>query len=261
MLRRAEALIALFLLCGEKIMCMAKPSEAPWPAMSSSTQMKSDSRTSWLQDDNNIDDRRIKHNNSHCTTSCRCKFFMWDFISYIKFKETTSQVKENTIEGLGGKRFVRVKPGSVLERWYPQLRANQLKVDGCFLCGHSFRDHLEYWWWCKKSSTGGYSNFESVIGEGISDNKRHSFHNKYVNELDVNKLERHHKGLEVRTSFEGGLSYGVPPFDPFADGNSKRVWTVLMLALARTAALVRLDDLIWLDRIEYLKSEGVGNGA
>jgi hypothetical protein len=266
MLRRAALLALFFLLCD--IICTAKSSEARyWPKMIPSTQNKSDSKTSWLQDDNdNIVHqadrrRRIRHNNLSCTTtSCRCKFFIWNFISYIKFKETTSQVKENTIEGLGGRRFVRVKPGSLLERWYPQLRANQLKVDGCFLCGYSFREHLEFWWWCKKQRTtgGGYSKFESVIGEGSrSDNKHHSSHSKYVDELGANKRKRHHKGLEVRKSFEGDFSYVVPPFDPLADGQPKRVWTVLLLALARTAALVRLEDLIWLDRIEYLKSEGV----
>mmetsp|Transcript_3169 Transcript_3169/g.5557 ORF Transcript_3169/g.5557 Transcript_3169/m.5557 type:complete len:264 (-) Transcript_3169:229-1020(-) len=261
LLRRAT-LILLFLLCGGvKINCTAIPSSTAWPTLGSSKQIKPDSSTCLHDDDNSIaDKRRTKHNIS-CTTSCRCKFFLWNFISYIKFKETTSLVKENTIEGLGGKRFVRVKPGSLLERWYPQLRANQLKTDGCFLCGHTFREHLEYWWWCKKGrSNGGYSKFESVIGDGGSDNEHDSFHSKYVDELGTNKQKRGHKGLEVRTSFEGGVSYVVPPFDPLVDGKPKRVWTVMVLALARTSALVRLEDLIWLERIEYLKSKGVENG-
>mmetsp|Transcript_595 Transcript_595/g.771 ORF Transcript_595/g.771 Transcript_595/m.771 type:complete len:258 (-) Transcript_595:514-1287(-) len=252
------ALITLFLLCCKaRIICSAMPpSNNNWPTlMNSSTQIEPDSRK-WMHDDHNIDDKlflRARHNNIPCTTSsfsCRCKFFLWNFISYIKFKETTSLVNENTIEGLGGKRFVRVKPGSLLERWYPQLRAGQLKTDGCALCGHSFREHLEYWWWCKKRSNGGYSKFESVVGEGGSD----SFYSKYV---DVSGERDHDKGLEVRTSLDGGISYVVPPFNPLVDGKPKRVWTVLMLALARTSALVRLEDLIWLEkRNEYLKSKG-----
>lgn len=258
------ALIPLFLLCWKvNIICTAMPpSHNNWPTLHSSTQIEPDSKK-WMHDDHSIDDNKLsraaKHNNiPPCTKTspsfCRCKFFLWNFISYIKFKETTSLVNENTIEGLGGKRFVRVKPGSLLERWYPQLRTGQLKTDGCALCGHSFREHLEYWWWCKKRSNGGYSKFESVVGEGGSN----SFYSKYVDQSGANKQKRDHKnGLEVRKSFDGGISYIVPPFNPLVDGKPKRVWTVLMLALARTSALVRLEDLIWLERMEYLKSKGV----
>ena len=252
MLRRV-ALILFLLICHDvTIFCVAMPSSY-WPTLGSTLQTKSDSSLAWLHDDNSRATKaRARHNNISCTTtSCRCKFFLWDFISYIKFRETTALVKENTIEGLGGKRFVRVKPGSLLERWYPQLRANKLKTDGCFLCGHTFREHLEYWWWCKKRSNGHYSKFESVIGEGGSD----SFHSNYVDESGATKRKKEHKGLEVRTSFEGGVSYVVPPFNPLADGKPKRVWTVMLLALARTSALVRLEDLIWLERLEYLKSK------
>jgi len=247
------ALTSLFLLCLDVtiIFSVAMPS-SNWPTLGSSTQIKSDSRARIHDDNNRADKTHARQNNISCTTtSCRCKFFLWNFISYIKFKETTVLVKENTIEGLGGKRFVRAKPGSLLERWYPQLRANKLKTDGCFLCGHSFREHLEYWWWCKKRSNEDYSNFESVIGEGGSD----SFHSNYVAESGTIKRKREPKGLEVRTSFEGGVSYVVPPFNPLADGKPKHVWTVMLLALARTSALVRLEDLIWLERIEYLKTK------
>jgi len=260
-MKHRAALITLFLLCCKvKIICTAMPPSSNWPTLGSSTQIEPDSRK-WMHDDHSVeeDDKLLRagHNNIPCTTSsCRCKFFLWNFISYVKFKETTSLIHENTIEGLGGKRFVRVKPGSLLERWYPQLRANQLKTDGCALCGHSFRDHLEYWWWCKKRSNGGYSKFESVIGDGGSP----SFYNKYVDQSGANKHQRNHKGLEVRTSFDGGVSYVVPPFNPLIDGKPKRAWTVMMLALARTSALVRLEDLIWLEKVESLKSKGVKNG-
>jgi len=255
MLLCRATLLALLVFCGVGNMTICT---------AITTQIKPDSKTkTWLENDDyntivyQADRRRTRQYIPCTTTSCRCKIFIWNFVSYIKFKETISQVKENTIEGLGGKRFVRVKPGSVFARWYPQLRANQLKVDGCFLCGHSFREHLEFWWWCKKRSTGGYSKFETVIGDSISDDKHYR---KYVDELGVNKRTKHHKGLEVRTSFEGGISYVIPPFDPLADGKPKRVWTVLMLALARTAALVRLEDLIWLETIEFIKSESVVKG-
>ena len=58
----------------------------------------------------------------------------------------------------------------------------------------------------------------------------------------------------------GCISEMEVTFDPLVDGKPKRVWTVMVLALARTSALVRLEDLIWLERIEHLKSKVVENG-
>ena len=247
-LRRA-VVIALFLLFVEvnnKNICTA----TSWPTLGSSAQHKPDTRT-WLHNSNSMSDRVSVDGDEIRHGTCQCNFFIWNFISYIKFKETTFQVKENTIEGLGGKRFVRVKPGSLLERWYPQLKANQLKSDGCLLCGHSFREHLEYWWWCKKRSSRCYSKFESFIRESENNaDKQGPFYSKYVDVLTTDKRGKHYEGLEVRTSFEGDVSYVIPPFNPLSDGKPKRVWSVLMLALARTAALVRLEDLIWLERNE-----------
>jgi hypothetical protein len=170
------AAATFFLLCVAQA-CNAISYDNNWPTMSSPTHSKP-----WLQDImyTKKDYKSIKRRISGpSTTSCRCKFFLWNIISYIKYKETTYQVRENTIEGIGGKRFVRVKPNSLLERWLSQLRANQLKTDGCILCGHSYREHLEYWWWCKKQATGGVSKFESFIDEGRS-NYHSSFYNKYV---------------------------------------------------------------------------------
>lgn len=264
--RAAFALLILICCCVDNVSAMSCEM-MPWPTMGSS-QIKAESRT-WLQNHNHNAEhsRQNKRNKiTSPTTTCRCKFFLWNIVSYIKYKETTYQVNENTIEGLGGKRYVRMPTGSLLERWYPQLRANQLKTDGCILCGYSFREHLEYWWWCKKQATGGVSKFESVIGSEVrrrSGGKKYSSYNQYVNELLDSSRRIQRKRLrekfEIRDSFEGNVSYVIPPFDPLADGEPKRIWTVLLLALARTAALVRLEDLIWLDRIEHLNSKGVMN--
>ena len=243
------AAASFFLLCVAQA-CNAVSYVNNWPTMSSSTHSKP-----WLQDRyTKTDYKSVKRRIGPSTTSCRCKFFVWNIISYIKYKETTYQVKKNTIEGLGGKRFVRIRPNSLLERWLPQLRANQLKIDGCIICGYSYREHLEYWWWCKKQATGGVSKFESFIDRGRSNS---SFYNKYVDVLDAGKQRnrRHNKQFEVRESLEGNIAYTVPPFDPLADGTPMRIWSILLLALARTAALVRLEDLIWLERIEYLKAK------
>lgn len=197
----------------------------------------------------------LHNERNSCITSCRCKCFLWNFISYFKYKETLYQSRQNTFEGRGGKKFVRIQPNTLLERWYPQLRSGQLKPNGCMLCGYTWKDHLEYWWYCRKRKRnrrgrGGTSSFDRYM-ENIA--KGDAFHKKYV---DVGKANRRggsrysNKDMEIRHSYSGEVSYFVPPFDPLADGRTKGIGSVLLLALARTMALARIEDLIWLREVE-----------
>ena len=91
----------------------------------------------------------LKQQSIECT-SCKCRLFLWDIVSYIKYKHVINRVHENTIEGLGGKKFIRIQPNTLLERWYPQLRRGLLKPDRCSLCGYSWDDHLMYWDYLKQ---------------------------------------------------------------------------------------------------------------
>lgn len=252
----------------------AKPSEkylGPWPTMGAPSQhsnlhMTSGQDATYLSGKkaSKLQQRKGSHrrgvsSSSHepCPTPCHCKFFLWNFISYYKYKQTMLQSQQNTFEGRGGKKFVRIQPNTILERWYPQLREGQLKTDACFLCGYSWKDHLEYWWHCRRRQ-GGVSAFDHYMEKSAVDRgDKFAFHKKYVDEIDSSKRRYHGKGQEVRKTFDGEASYSylVPPFDPLlADGRPKSIGSVLLLALARTSSLVRIEELMWLSTVESSRS-------
>ena len=118
-----------------------------WPVMGSSKQQQKNSSSDIVV----------------CPTKCRCRFFIWNFISYIKYKETMYQVKQNTLEGKGGIKFIRIQPDTLLSAWYPQLRKGLIKPDACCICGYSWKDHLEFWWYLKKRKGCVSKEFESYI--------------------------------------------------------------------------------------------------
>jgi hypothetical protein len=94
--------------------------------------------------------------------------------------------------------------------------------------------------------------------KGVADRdfKRNSFHNRYVQEVDemsANSMRR--RGLEIRKSIETGVLFMVPRFYPLADGRPKTIGSVLLLSLARIQSLVRLEDLMWLSKVESFHSE------
>lgn len=165
--------------------------------------------------------------------------------------------RQNTFEGKGGKKFVRIQPNTILEKWYPQLREGQLKTDDCFLCGYSWKDHLEYWWYCRRRQGGVSAAFEHCMETSAIDGvDKFAYHKKYVDEIDSNKRRSHRRGLELRKSLNGEASYLVPPFDPLLadDGSLKSIWSLLLLALARTGSLLRIEELMWLSTVESLRS-------
>ena len=239
----SRVLIVLLYLGYISFCCNASKPKYVWPTMSTSNQHHQ--KTSSSQDDD------------FCPTKCQCKFFVWDFIAYCKYKETIYQVRQNTIEGLGGKKFVRIQPNSLLEKWYPQLRAGVLKPDRCCACGYSWKDHLQFWWYYKQKKGRVSKQFDSYMDHSALKQGEKSF-TRYVQEVDNTLKHRSTiKGKEVRKSFEGEVSYLVTPFDPSkinSDG-PKSVGSVLLLALARIQAMVKIEDLIFLNRVQSFRSE------
>ncbi|KAL3794923.1 hypothetical protein HJC23_004300 [Cyclotella cryptica] len=242
--------------------CYCLAAMDPWPTINSSPQHFYPVNSGVSNMDNDI--RTSSH--SKIISNCTCKFFIWDAWSYFKYREITSQLNRNTYEGLGGRKFVRAQPGSVLEKWYPQLRKGALKKDGCLLCGYSFTDHLEFWSKCKQiRGQGRVSCFFRYLESTSSNLKCHpersvsamdqSFHQQYVEECSNDTQRSKRRGKELKRTFDGNVSYLVPPFNPSADGKPKKLWTVLILAMARTAALARVDDLIWFDKVASLQKE------
>jgi hypothetical protein len=211
----------------------------PWPTINSSPLFST-----------NLN-HNIRPSSSQVVNACRCKFFLWDIISYIKFCETNREIRENSFEGLRGRKFVRVQPGSLLEKWLPQMRRGRLKKDGCVLCGYSFRDHLEYWSNCRQKVKGvsAFDRYLDTASSGKMNKGGHAFYRQYVEEVSPN-TKRKRKGKLIRESDVVNVAYLVPAFNPLADGNPKKPWTVFMLLFARNAALERVDDLIWFGEVE-----------
>jgi hypothetical protein len=70
-----------------------------------------------------------------------------------------------------------------------------------------------------------------------------------------NKKRSKRRGKELKRTVDENVSYLIPPFNPLADGKPKKLWTVLILTMARTAALGRVDDLIWFETLVSLQKD------
>eukprot|EP00565_Helicotheca_tamesis_P005978 CAMPEP_0185734888 /NCGR_PEP_ID=MMETSP1171-20130828/23742_1 /TAXON_ID=374046 /ORGANISM="Helicotheca tamensis, Strain CCMP826" /LENGTH=270 /DNA_ID=CAMNT_0028405015 /DNA_START=62 /DNA_END=874 /DNA_ORIENTATION=+ len=99
-----------------------------------------------------------------------CGFYMWDVISAVKYHWCMRLLRDNLYEGKGGKMFVRIRPGSILEALYPCSRHSP---DRCIFCGMTFQDHLTKWWEPKLSSP--YDDHLDMIctkGTSVQDNDK-----------------------------------------------------------------------------------------
>ena len=137
------------------------------------------------------------------------------------------------------------------------MKMGHLKIDGCLLCGHSYKDHLDYWWYCRQKK-GDVSEFDRFITKSVTDCdfKINSFHRNYVEEVvESSASSRCRRGQEVRKSVEAGVTFMVPRFDPLADGRQKSIGSVLILSIARIQSLVKVEDLIWLSKFDSVHSE------
>ena len=120
-------------------------------------------------------------------------------------------LRRNVYEAKGGRKLIRIRPGSVLEYLYP---ISQHAPDKCALCGQSFDDHLARWWKVKGLVGTPYDKMlDDIYDKGVSvtylggggsggsqDNdvelskennmkmmKVLSFHTKYVQEIPEKK--------------------------------------------------------------------------
>lgn len=87
------------------------------------------------------------HNNekvdSRRQTRSACRLFVWDGMSASRYHVCKRLLRDNVYEGLGGKKFVRIRPRSILASLYPLSRHGP---DRCLICGQSFRNHLTNRW-------------------------------------------------------------------------------------------------------------------
>uniref|UniRef100_A0A7R9WXV1 Secreted protein n=1 Tax=Craspedostauros australis TaxID=1486917 RepID=A0A7R9WXV1_9STRA len=91
-----------------------------------------------------------KHPSSRCdgvptipTQRRACGLYIWDLPSAVCYKWCHHLLKDNLIEGRGGKTFVRYQPNSMLQLLYP---CSRYSPDRCLVCGGTYNDHLALWW-------------------------------------------------------------------------------------------------------------------
>lgn len=72
-----------------------------------------------------------------------CRLFIWDVPSALLYRWCNHLQKGCEYEGRGGKRFVRIRPGSMLQALYP---CSRYAPDRCLVCGGKYLDHLTLWW-------------------------------------------------------------------------------------------------------------------
>jgi hypothetical protein len=214
-----------------------------------------------------------------------CSFFLWDVPSLIKYKMCEQLLRRNVYEARGGKKMVRIRPGSALEMLYP---LSQHAPDRCALCGHAFEDHLRRWWE-EKGQVG--TAFDRVLDEtynegvsvvyldgasGSKDAKRphyrvFSFHRRYVEDIPKDepgssrspdkKRSTARKGRRIKGRIvadengidkyekytRGPVPYRIPQFSPKGINS---LWKALVLLLARNMAIDEVDTLIELETKE-----------
>jgi hypothetical protein len=73
-----------------------------------------------------------------------CGLYIWDAPSALFYRWTNHLLRDCVYEGRGGRKFVRIAPGSILQLLYPG--SSRYSPDRCICCGGSFPDHLTLWW-------------------------------------------------------------------------------------------------------------------
>lgn len=184
-----------------------------------------------------------------------CSVFLWNPVSFAKYTLCNYLVRGKVVEGRHGRKYVRIRSGSVLGALYP---CSQWAPDTCIKCGASFDDHLRKSWRRKWESpfdrkldqtlldaaTSGKSEFQQEAdciyyskGEfeldtckGLSENNKP---NKYHDEISLAKgrpLNFHLKYL--------GRS------DSLSSGRRQRKRVFMKQAFYKTPPLVRKDESI-----------------
>ena len=72
-----------------------------------------------------------------------CSMFLWNPFSFAKYKLCNRLLRGKIVEGRHGRKYVRIRPGSILDMLYP---CSQWAPDTCARCGGSFDQHLVKSW-------------------------------------------------------------------------------------------------------------------
>jgi len=85
----------------------------------------------------------VKDNIGNTNLNAPCRLFIWDLPSAVRYHVCKNLSRDRIYEGIGGKKFIRIKPNSILESLYP---CSSHSPSRCVKCRLSFQEHLQYWW-------------------------------------------------------------------------------------------------------------------
>jgi hypothetical protein len=157
-----------------------------------------------------------------------------------------------------------MKPGGLLDYLYPLSR---YQLDGCILCGHSFREHLVSWWQPFLNTP-----FDQYL-DGVREKSKewteneterpviphYRYHNAYVKRIktkdrfDPIKRKKDIKNTGAQSEFDipwdvrrvnaDSVAYKIPR----ANWTSLGVWSRSILLVARAIVLEEMDTLVFLE--------------
>lgn len=197
-----------------------------------------------------------------------CSLYVWDFPSAVLSKWYNHLIQDCIYEGRGGKKFVRIEPGSVMQLLFPHRK--HFHCDRCLLCGGRFVDHLTLWWakhlytpydlyLDRTSRDGVHLKIEDDDRTTEAPPREHVYHRKYV--LDPRELPQSIKAIKQelkerypgKERFEirqaGDIHYAVPAEEISKESRKNP----LLLSLVRSICLQGVDRLIQLQASDNSK--------
>lgn len=161
---------------------------------------KQRSKTRWEPISNS---RRSEYPSTLSTSRRACGFYLWNAVSASMYHLCNYLMRDAIFEGKGGRKFVRIEPGSLLELLYP---ASRHSPDKCIFCGGTYADHMTLRWSKHIYSpydlymdrtysqgilqkvevgSGTHSGGRRVAASSDETAIRHVFHSRYVHDLEL----------------------------------------------------------------------------
>ena len=208
-----------------------------------------------------------------------CSFYVWNAPSAGLYRLCHYLQQDCTYEGRGGRKFIYIRPGSLLHILHPLCPKSK---DPCLVCGGNYRDHMTLRWakhlyrpldlHIDRTFREGYRNNEPLVTTTgtrkvkqlipVQNPIQLSFHKRYVSDVtdrlagcNTNEetqsaiLEQEMKknisfdSIEMRTVLPGKKSYVVPSPEPPTLQN-------LLFRMIKATVLERIDGLISMEMLE-----------
>jgi hypothetical protein len=208
-----------------------------------------------------------------------CSFYIWDVPAATIYRLCRLLQKDCTYEGRGGRKFIYIQPGSLLQLLHPLCPRSK---DPCLICGGTYRDHMVLAWaknlyrpfdlHMDRTFKEGYRVITETTKEKRNRKQLHqpvmthtriqlAFHERYVKDVTerlktvTSKKEQNQMmeefidgtsldAMEMKTVLPAKKSYIVPASLEPATLNNK------LFRILRTSALERINTLIFFEFLE-----------